>query len=276
MRPAANVEKARQFARHVDLDTLSDKRLFEYFLHKADENRRLPYKFIGEDSRPHLLARMAFPEKDRGYRNIDTLDRSEHVEAFQKLCQENLTHEALLELTEQAYAFVNQDESGVDANWRLVLELCKTHVYRRLHDGGAGRFASEYSKAKAIDFILRRQFETDIKTLNDHLYLPMFYHSQGVVPVSEQDIELMKACIFLGRTVIAACDLEREARFSKMREMKTQSLGGKWCYGEPLEGVRAYLGHALEFEYKLRRGAFDDFTKQYEGERHGIGPAPKF
>ena len=61
-----------------------------------------------------------------------------------------------------------------------------------------------------------------------------------------------------------------------MKEMKTSSLGGKWRHGEPLEGVRAFLVHALEFEYKLRRGAFDAFTQKYEGRRQNMGPIPKF
>ncbi len=275
MRPAPNVENARKFAKHVDLATLSDNRLFRHFLHKSDEGGRLAYKFVGEDARPHLLQRMAFPERDKGYLDVGTLDRSEYTKAFDKLCQEEyLSHEALLDLTEQAYEFAQTPES--DPNWRLVLEMCKTHVCRRLHDGGASRHASEYSKSKAIDFILRKQFETDVKTLNDHVWVPMFYHAEGAVPVGEQDIELIQACIFHGRMVIAACDLEAEARFTKMKEMKTSSLGGKWRYGEPLEGVRAFLGHALEFEYKLRRGAFGDFTKQYEAKRQCMGPFPKF
>jgi hypothetical protein len=274
MRPAANVEKAKKFASHVDLVTMSDRRLFNYFLHKGDEGAKLYLKFVGESARPHLLERMAFPEKDTGSLDIGSLDRSDHSRAFDKLCQDRLTHEALLGLTEQAYDFVGEPES--DPNWRLVLEMCKTHVYRRLHDGGAGRHALEYSKAKAIDFILRKQFETDIKTLNDYLHVPMFYHDQGVVPVDEQDIELIRACIFHGRMVVAACDLETEASFTKMKEMKTSSLGGKWRYGEPLERVRAFLAHALEFEYKLRRGVFDDFTQQYEGTRQHLGPLPKF
>jgi hypothetical protein len=274
MRPAPNVEKVRKFARQVDLVTMSDRRLFDYFLHKGDEGGRLYTKFVGEAAQPHLIQRMAFPEKGGRYVEVGDLDRSEHVRAFAKVCQDTLTHEALLGLTERAYDFASRPQD--DPNWRLVLEVCKTHVYRRLTDGGAHRYASEYAKARAIDFILRKQFETDIKTLNDHLHVPMFYHDQGAVPVGEQDIDLMRACVFHGRMVIAACDLETEASFTKMKEMKTPSLGGKWCHGEPLEKVRAFLAHALEFEYKLRRGAFDDFTQRCEARRTYMGPVPKF
>lgn len=274
MRPAPNVEKARKFASQVDLVTMCDRRLFDYFLHKGDEGGKLYPKFVGEAARPHLVQRMAFPETARGHLEVGDLDRSAHAWAFDALCQDALTHDALLRLTERAYDFAGPRQD--DPNWRLVLEMCKTLVHRRLQCGSAGRHAWEYSKASAIDFILRKQFETDIKTLNNYLHVPMFYHDQGNVPVSEQDIELIQACIFHGRMVIAGCDLQTEASFTTMKEMKAPSLGGKWCHGEPLDTVRAFLVHALEFEYKLRRGAFDIFTQKGEGRRQYMGPQPKF
>lgn len=274
MRNVPNVEKAKKLARHVDLVTISDKRLFDYFLKKEDKETKLYCKFVGEDARPHLLERMEFPESGRHYRGIDVLDPSQHNVALNQIWQDHLTNEALLDLTERAYDFTHGTAN--DENWWLVLEMCKTHVDRRLQDGGAGRHASEYSKAKAIDYILRKQFETDIETINLHVCTPIFYHDRGVVPLEEADILQIRECIFHGRMVVAACDLETEARFTKMKDMKTSSLGGKWRYGEPLEGVRAFLGHALDFEYKLRRGAFNTFVQKYTGTRRYMGPPPKF
>jgi hypothetical protein len=278
MSNAPNIEKARKEADRADFVTMSDKAMFAYYIDRNSKSTQLKRRFVGEMARPHLLERMeggpTGPWCKRDSSN-PIRDRSQHEKARTALILEQLTHEGLMDLYDIAVGFASGPPR--DEKWFAISEICKTHIYRRLNEGSADRYSKEYSKAKAIDYILDKQFCTSIRALIDYIHLPVFSHEKGEFPLKTKVALDIKARILCGRTVLAACGLEKEADYRKMKEMEPSSRGGGWDYGEPLQGVRAFLGHAIDFEYKLRAGFFDKFTPNDDPDREKrYVPPPKF
>ncbi|CAL4868182.1 hypothetical protein MMA231_02457 [Asticcacaulis sp. MM231] len=278
MRNAPNIEKARKEAARRDFMTMSDEDMLNYYVKRKDQNTQLERKFVGELARPHLVKRMEGAPVSPNYRrdsSVGVLERCKHAEARGTLLSESLTPEGLMDLLDQSYDFAFG--TPVDDKWLVVWEICKARIYRRLKEGGAHRYSAEYSIARAIDYLLAKQFQTDIKTLNNYIWEPVFYHERGIMRLSTKTALDMKARILCGRTVIAACDLEAEANFRKRKDMEPSSQGGSWDYGDALTWVRAFLGHAIDFESKLRNRFFDKFEPNGDPDwQRCYTPPPKF
>jgi hypothetical protein len=278
MSSTPNIEKAKKEAARRDFVTMSDEDILNYYVKRKNQDTPKLGKFIGDLGRPHLLKRMEGAPVSPNYRrgsSIGSLERPQHAIAQGRLLSESLTPEGLLDLLDQSYDFAFG--APADDKWQVVWEICKARIYRRLKEGGAHRYSAEYSMARAIDYLLDKQFQTDMKTLNNHVWEPIFYHERGIVPVTTKVALDIKARILCGRTVIAACDLEAEADFRKLKDMEPSSQGGRWDYGDPLTWVRAFLGHAIDFEYKLRNGFFDRFKPNGDPDRQTCyTPPPRF
>ncbi|ESQ76557.1 hypothetical protein [Asticcacaulis sp. YBE204] len=262
-------EKARLRAKGMVHQGLSDEKLFKLYIGTDEKVTPLQRRYNVQEARAMLLLRLSAPSRLQPRHRDDLWEAHEHEGALKVATNGWLNDANLFDLLELAQVFAAGEDYA--SQWCLIVELCKTLVLRRLLAATAERNSLEYSRAQAIEFILQREFQTDIQTLNHYIWEPINAHEWGVEALDNDEIKAIQARIFHGRMVVAACDLAEEAGYTKLKHIKPVDEGGRWSYGDALTWVRAFLGNALEFEYKLRRGVFTTFTADPD---HIVGRIP--